>query len=220
MKRVNKLFLLMLLLCAVIVYSTGCDKINLKFFGPSEKENTSDITKALEDDTDDTETESKDALTNDNSEDIQGTDDAAVPTKEVTPTPAAIQPSANVDLPIYTVDAEKGDIVPATVVISESSEVTPDLIVDNVIQSLADKSIIVGILDVTTKDDAIIVNFDKDNPPYKDLGSSYEAAILDAIAQSLIDNLDSYNKVIYHVDGGVYASGVYEYEIDEAYFTR
>lgn len=219
MKRVNKLLLLMILLCGILVYSAGCDKINLKFFGPSEGGTSSDVTNAAEDVKIDTETENN-ALTEDNSADKESTEDAAVPTEKATPTPASIQPSANVDLPIYTVDAVKGDIVPATVVIPESSEVTPDLIVDNVVQSLADQSIIVGILDVTTKDDAIIVNFDKDNPPYKDLGSPYESAILDAIAQSLIDNLDSYNKVIYHVDGNAYASGVYEFGIDEAYFTR
>jgi hypothetical protein len=208
------------MLCGILAFAAGCDKINLKFFNASENGTSSDVTTAVDDSQDNTKIDNNEVSTKDNSTDKETTENGPTPTGEATPTPAAIQPSANIDLPIYTVDAEKGEIVPVTAVIPESSEVTPDLIVDNVVQSLADQSITISIHDVTTKDDAIIVNFSKENPPYKDMGSPYETAILDAIAQSLIDNLDSYNKVIYHVDGGAYVSGVYEFGIDEEYFTR
>ena len=49
------------------------------------------------------------------------------------------------------------------------------------------------------------------------MGSGNEAAILDAIAQSLLDNLTDYSKVIFRVEGKAYVSGVFEMDINDVY---
>ena len=46
-----------------------------------------------------------------------------------------------------------------------------------------------------------------DKAPLTNVGAGFEEAILNAIAQSIADNLDDYNKVIYRVEGGPYKSG-------------
>ncbi|HWT75516.1 MAG TPA: GerMN domain-containing protein [Mobilitalea sp.] len=221
MKRFNKKYILILMLIGVFLI-TGCSKFNFSTFSASDKGEDLQVTSAPENNSDNIKsTETADVKVKNDITDKSSASVAVTTTADsITPTPTAVQPTENMELPIYIVDAENGDIVPVTPLIPKGSEVTPELIVDKVIESMADQSIIIGTKNVTTKDDAIIVNFDKDKTPYKNLGSGYEAAILDAIAQSLIDNLDTYNKVIYRVDDGPYVSGVFELGIDEVYFER
>lgn len=219
MKQSGKIVLLVIMLAGIFVFAAGCDKINFRFFNASEENTVSDST-ADEDNQNKKDIESNTSSDTDTLTQTTDETDSTPSTEETTPTAAAIQPVANIDLPIYTVDAEKGVVIPVTAVIPEGSGITKELIVENVVNALADQSIIIDVIDVAEQDDAVIVNFSSENPPYKNMGSGYEAAILDAIAQSLIDNLDQYNKVIFHVDGGAYISGVYEYGVDEPYFTR
>lgn len=213
MKRVNKKFILIILLSGIFLM-TGCDKINFGTFDASDGETTSDITLQPEKEKDNG---IKKDGTNASDTDKTGNEQTTTTSgASASPTPA-IQPTANMDLSVYTVDAESGDIKLVTALIPESSEITPLLIVETVLESMEDQSIFVGIKDVSTKGDSVIVDFDKEKTPYKNMGSGYEAAILDAIAQSLIDNLDNYTKVIYRVDGKAYESGVFELGIDEVY---
>ncbi len=216
MKRFNKIFLLIIILVGIFMLAAGCKKINFEFFKASDDNTDSEISTTTEDDQNSIEIANDDSLETDKIADTEGTEED-IANAAATPTPEGIQPSANVDLSIYTVDAEKGVVVPVTAVIPEVSEITPSLIVEYVVESLADQSINIEIKNVTQEADTIIVNFDK---AFKDMGSGYEAAILDAMAQSLIDNLDDYNKVIYRVNDGAYVSGVFEYGINEVYFTR
>jgi len=132
------------------------------------------------------------------------------------PSPAIVQPTQNVELLIYIVDSSAQlETVPALV--PADKDITPQLIVDTVVDSMADRSILIGVENVTTQNDTVIVSFYSDQPPLKDVGASFETAILDAIAQSLVENLKDYNKVIYRVEGGPYISGHLEFGIDEVY---
>lgn len=214
MKRFNIKLIWIIILVGILL--SGCSKFNLDTYNAAEEDDTTysitlDPKKGNEDSQIGKKTEeiTEDAEVSDNSS------TSTVSSASATPTPAPIQPTATKDLPVYTVNAEDGEIIPVIAAVPEDSEITPDLIVDTVVESMADQSIIVGIKNVTPKDDAVIVNFDKDETPYTNNGSSYEAAILDAIAQSIIDNLDNYKKVIYRVNDGAYVSGVFEYGIDE-----
>lgn len=229
MKRSNNSFLLAILVSLVLLFATGCDKINFEFFNASEEEETQSV-EASDDNQDNTDTtisddkattqdEAQSSASDDTQESAQDSNKGS--NKEtVTPTSSPVQPNANVDLPLYTVNADSGEIEAVTASIMKGTEITPQLIVDTVVESLADQSIEIKVKDVTTKDDAIIVDFDKNKTPSKNMGSGYEGAILDAIAQSLMDNLEDYNKVIYRIDGEAYVSGAFEYGIDEAHFER
>ena len=118
---------------------------------------------------------------------------------------------------IYVVNNSTG-LDPVTALVPADSEITPQLIVDTVVESMADQSLVVGIESVTTQDDVVIISFYSDQPPLSNVGSGLENAILDALAQSLTDNLDDYNKIIYRVEGNAYKSGHIELDIDEIYF--
>ncbi len=104
--------------------------------------------------------------------------------------------------------------------IPDDTEISAELIIDKVVEAMADKSLQIGIESVTTDADKIIVSFYSDQPPLANVGAGIELAILDAIGQSLIDNLPDYNKIIYQVEKGAYVSGHMVLGIDEAYFTR
>jgi hypothetical protein len=211
MERNNKKIILIIMLMGVFLL-TGCDKFHFGTFNASDGEKSNrEITLTPEDSLDDpiTDTETDATIKSDK---VEGT------TENATPTPSTIQPIANNDLPVYNVNVDTGDIEPVTALVPKDSEITPELIVQTVIESMADHSIVVGIDSVTTLNDTVIVSFTKDQAPFSDLGAGYEAAILDAIAQSLTDNLENYNKIIYRVEGKAYVSGHIETDIDEVYF--
>jgi hypothetical protein len=210
MGRLSKNFILIFMLIGMFLLA-GCSKFNFKTFHASDEETGTEITLAPDDNQIETETETSITTTSDNAEE-------AVNTKtETLPTPAAIKPTANIDLPIYTVNADTGEVEPITALVPEGSEITPEFIVDTVVESMADQSIVVGIEGVTLEDDAIIVSFMKDKAPGTNSGAGYEASVLDAIALSLIDNLNDYSKVIYRINGEAYISGHIELGIDEIY---
>ena len=106
---------------------------------------------------------------------------------------------------------------PKTALIPNNEKITPELIVTTVVESMADQSLNVGIDSVTTKDDTVIVSFKSNQPPLVNVGAGIEASILDAIAQSLTENLKDYSKIIYRVDGKAYVSDHYELGINEVY---
>ena len=128
-----------------------------------------------------------------------------------------IQPVENRDLLIYVVD-NSTELEAVTALVPTDIELTPQVIIDTLIDSMADQSLIIGVESVTTEEDTVIVSFYPDKPPLASVGSGLEEAILNAIAQSLTYNLDNYHKVIYRVEGGPYISGHIELGIDEVYF--
>lgn len=132
------------------------------------------------------------------------------------PTPSSVQPVANKKLMIYSINVETGDTEPATALVPKEDKVTPELIVNTVVEALEDQSVNVGVEDVTQKDDAVIVNFKNDQAP-SNAGDPYEGPILNAIAQSLLDNLDDYTKVIFRIDGKAYVTDNIELGINKPY---
>lgn len=219
MKQFRRLYYMMILLVGALLL-TGCDKISFSTFDASKEEQNTEIS-PTEVDLDQMQSEKEDSESEDNKNGnaVDSKDSKEVPgkAKPATPTPSSIQPTEHMDLSVYTVNFKSGDIEPVTASIPKDSKLDPKLIVNTVTESLADQSINIGIKDVTTKDDSIIVNFTKENPPSINLGSGYEDAILNAYAQSLLDNLNDYHKIIFRIDDKAYTSGAFEYGIDEVY---
>lgn len=220
MERPGKKFLLITLLVFIFML-VGCDKIQFGTFKASEEDNQKI---SSEQEMNQGEEKVKKNKNKNESNEVESnevtTSIAPTNTESVTEAPSNIKPKANIELPIYTLNPDKGEIDAVTAMISDSNEITPDLIVGKVAESMADKSIVIGIENITTEGDAIIVSFHSDQPPLTDVGAGIETAILDAIAQSLIENLPDYNKVIYQVEGKAYTSGHIEMGVDEAYFVR
>lgn len=126
------------------------------------------------------------------------------PTKEVAIEIQALDEQR--ELSIYSIDSQSAEKISITAMISSGKEITPEMIVDKVVESMVDETFMIGIDEVTTDGDAVIVSFLDDQPPVTNVSSSVEGEILDAIAQSLLDNLEDYHKVIFRVLGGPYES--------------
>jgi len=127
-------------------------------------------------------------------------------------------PVASIEVPIYTINQNTQEVESVVALVPENSELTPELIVDLVIDSFDERLITVGVDKVTTDKDTVIVSFLNDYAPLINVGSGVETTILDAIAQSLVDNLkDEYPKVIFRVEGKEYSSGHYLFGLNEVY---
>ena len=177
MRRYNKYFILILILIFAFAF-TGCKNIRLDTFKDSDNtndkiENKADLTKNDDSDEDDT----KDL---DNIDDEDNLDDD-------TPTPTIVQPIENIELLVYVVNSST-ELDPVTALVPACSDITPELIVNTVVDSMADQSLVIGVESVSTKDDAVIISFYSDKPPLSNVGSGLENAILDALAQSLTEN--------------------------------
>lgn len=203
---------IILLMTTGLLLLTACDKLHFGFYDASEDDKT--VYQASDNKDSNDKDDISSPVNNDSKEQDTDKEDKEAKDKS-NPSPTIIQPNANIDLHIYTVNNTTADIEPITALIPQDITITPELIVETVVESLADQSIIIVIDSVTTEADKVIVSFNKDKAPYSDMGSGYEGAILDAIAQSLIDNLDQYKKVIYRIENKPYVSGVFEYGIDE-----
>jgi len=209
----KKLFFSIVIIFTLLL--TGCSKFHFNTLGDSD--NQTEPTQAVVQEDGDSETingQVEDSLNDDSvAEDNE-------PTKKLEEpgTSNNIQPTANTELMIYSINADTLEKEAAIALIPKGSEITPELIVNTVVESMADKTLMIGIDSVETKDDAIIVSFSADKPPVQDVGAGgLEGFILDAIAQSLLENLDNYSKVIYRIEGGAYVTDHIELGIDEVY---
>lgn len=126
----------------------------------------------------------------------------------------------NKEISIYSINSETIEKEAVTALVSTNQEITPQLIVDLVVDAMADEAYMIGIDSVTTSDDKVIVSFLADQPPVKNVGSSAEGEILDAIAQSLLDNLMDYNKVIFRIMNEAYITGHFEFDLNYIYMER
>ncbi len=210
MERIKRYFVLILMVTGLLLLA-GCNIFHLDFFDESEEDSSSVITLAPNED-------EKDNPSSSIADNPEGNSSAeSEKSTEATPTPPDIQPTQNIELPLYTVNVDTGEIEAEIALVPADTKITPDLIIEKVVESMADRSIEVGIEDVSYKDDTVIVSFYKDKAPLSEMGSAYEAAILDAIAQSLIDNQKDYNKVIYRAEGEAYTSGHFEFGLNDIY---
>lgn len=202
MKQYNKNFVLILILASILML-TGCNNVRLKIF-----DNSDEIDSVVDDNN-----KKENDLTKDELDALSSNKDDK---DKVEPAPTIIQPIENTELMIFTVNSDS-DLEPVTALIPTDKEITPELIVDRVVDAMADQSLLVGIESVTTDGDTVIVSFYSDQPPLVNVGAGFEISILNAIAQSLTENLDDYHKVIYQVEGGAYSSGHIELDKDEVY---
>lgn len=207
----TKKYILIIIIVIGLILLAGCNLFRFDFFDASEEESNSVITLTPSEDSEDIASSKENVIPEESgSVDTNNSED-------LTPTPSDIQPVKNIDLPLYTVNVDTSEIEALTALVPADTKITPELIVEKVVESMADRSIEVGIDRITIEGDTVIVSFLKDKAPLSEMGSGYEAAILDAIAQSLIDNLEDYNKVIYRAEGGAYSSGHFEFDLNDVY---
>ncbi len=166
------------------------------------------------------ETTEKNIQTEDNSieDSASQTTESSTETNEIKETDSpTIMPAATREISIYTINQDTLGVESVVALVPADSENTPQLIIDQVTDSLADNLVEIGVDEVTTQKDTVIVSFKSDQPPLTNVGSALEKTILDAIAQSLVDNLKDFPKVIFRVEGKPYSSGHYSFGLDQIY---
>ena len=130
----------------------------------------------------------------------------------------AVEPSATKELLIYTLNENTKEVESRTALVSKDTELTPELVVSLVTDSLADVMINVVGEEVTTQDDAVVVSFNPDSLPVVAEDKATETAILDVIAKSLVDNfIDKYPKVIFRISGKPYVTKQYNFGLNDVY---
>lgn len=130
----------------------------------------------------------------------------------------AVEPAATKEIYIYTLSADSKDVEARIALVSQENQLTPEMVVDLVTDSLSDDLITVNIDSVTTQEDCIIVSFQPDAAPVVETEKETETAILDALAQSLIENItEDYNKVIFRIAGEAYQTDQYSFLKDQVY---
>ena len=126
----------------------------------------------------------------------------SLPEEAVTEAPSATDNSQNstlkenvIELPIYTINHDNG-IVPTVSLVDKSRTINAELIVNEVIANFDMKIIISSIIQ---NDDNVIIDFSSESAHMHNVSSSTEESVLDAIAYSLLDNLDKCEKIYYTI---------------------
>ena len=118
------------------------------------------------------------------------------------------------EVPIYSINDNSLESEQTYVTIEE---VTPESVVSAVVDSFEEHSLEVGIESITMEEDTVIVSFLYGKAPLSSVGSTVEETILNSIADSLLDNIDTCKKVIFRAEGEAYESGHYAFGVDEVY---
>lgn len=124
------------------------------------------------------------------------------------------------ELQIYTLSADLENVEAVTALVSAEGDLTPEIIIEVVLEAMADAAYFVEVTGISIEDDMIIVDFCKEAPPVTNTNHAVESAILDAIGQSLLDNLSTYNRISYSIEGDVYQTKNIELALGESYIER
>jgi hypothetical protein len=209
-KNIKRIFYITILTLTLTV--TACNKADNK------KNIGSSVTNSEENSTESNENSQENVAVKSNKiqDSVVNTDESSGSTSETDT--ESVEPTATKEISIYTMNETSLEVESVTALVPEKSEITPQLIVNLVADSLADRLVTVGIDNVTTEGDTVIVSFLSNQPPLTNVGSGLEETILTAFAQSLVDNLkDKYPKVIFRQEGKAYSSGHFEFGINEVY---
>lgn len=120
----------------------------------------------------------------------------------------------------YSVNSITEQKEPMIAMLSATTEVTPELIMEYVLDSMDEQEILIEVDSLVKQEDTIVVNFSDRTEFLKLAGNKLENEILDSIAQSLLDNLDAYSKVIYRVMEEAYKSENNSFPIDYVYLEK
>ena len=131
-----------------------------------------------------------------------------------------IAPLENLEVTIYTLNSDTLEKEAVSVLVMVEDELTPELIVEQVVDAMEDEGFHLGINEIIMDGNSVRIDFKSDAAPVIDVGASVEGSIIDILAQSILDNLPQYKKIYISIEGGPYHSGHLEFELDEVYLGR
>ena len=135
--------------------------------------------------------------------------------KEVGKDPAVVpvptQGSKIETVSIYSINSDSMTLIPVSVK-KESQKPSSSYVARLVLENLNEDDI--ELTDVIQKDTKVIVSFSSEGKPLKGCGAKMETLILEAFANSLLENC---KKVIFRCDGKEYKSSQYSFGKNEVY---
>ena len=143
-----------------------------------------------------------------------------VVTEKVQPTPEiTFTPSKLKTITYYTI-SDSLMKEEATAVLSAYTVLTPEYLVEYVADSMADTAVTIEIDSVTVEEKLVIVSFTEESMPVCNTKAELEGEILDAIAQSILENLEEYSGVVFRVMGESYSSENRSYDKNSVYLSH
>lgn len=133
---------------------------------------------------------------------------------------STIAPLENFEVTIYTLDPDNLEKVAVTALVEAKDELTPELIVEQVIDAMEDEGFYIGVNDIIINGESVRIDFKSNAAPVINVGASVEGSIIDILAQSILDNLPLYKRIFISIEGGPYHSGHLEFELDDVYLER
>lgn len=124
------------------------------------------------------------------------------------------------EIEIYSVGESSFQKEAVTALVTPGKKLTPEVVIGLVDATFEERGFYVVFEEVTTSDDIIIVSFEKDSVQLSMTDAKVENSILDAIAQSLLDNLEAYRGVVFRVNGEAYKSLNNSFGKDDIYLGR
>ena len=131
-----------------------------------------------------------------------------------------IAPPEHFGVTIYTLNSDSLEKEAITVLVTANEELTPEFIVEQVVDAMEGEGFYIGINEIITEGESVRIDFKSDTAPVIDVGASVEGSIIDILAQSILDNLSQYKKIYISIEGGPYHSGHLEFELDDVYLGR
>lgn len=133
---------------------------------------------------------------------------------EGTPTPVPTQKIKIETLAIYSINSDNMTLIPVSVR-KGFQKLSPSYVAGLVMENLNEENI--AITDIYQKGKKVIVSFDPDGKPVKNCTAKMETLILEAFANSLLDNVKNCSQVIFRCDGKEYKSDQYSFGLNEVF---
>ncbi|MBP5331805.1 MAG: GerMN domain-containing protein, partial [Lachnospiraceae bacterium] len=101
-----------------------------------------------------------------------------------------------------------------------TTAVTPKLILGYFLDSLEDESIALNITGVEVENDVCVIDFDDSIYDIASMGKKVENAVLDAAAQSILDNIDEVDGVGFSINGKAYETANNKFSLKAVYMGK
>ena len=131
-------------------------------------------------------------------------------------TPVPTQKSSMKTFTIYSIDSDSMNVMPVSVK-KEENEITATYIT-KLVQSNIGEGIYID--DVKMEENTVIVSFFKKGKPIKNCSKKMENMILESFANSLLDNVEGCEKIIFRCEGKAYKSQNHKFGVNEVYLSE
>ncbi|MBR3772165.1 MAG: hypothetical protein IKL07_07850 [Clostridium sp.] len=121
-------------------------------------------------------------------------------------------------LSIYCINEDGTDIESIDNFIDQNAEVNSALVIEQVVNEFSNHKLTIDIDNVKEDEKgSVFVSFKKDTVPVVGVEEEIEYLILDCISQSILDNVQGSNAVIFQIEGDAYKSEHISFKENEAY---